>query len=130
MKQVSKLLLVLDIIVVIFIFTYYYYTKEIVGTLLLVFTALFIGMVSIILRTISKQTIQDSSDIPTSKINDGVGELGFFSPHSWVPLWLGLSSTLTMISLIFSIWLFLLVLPIFIYMLVKFIFEYHKKQHL
>jgi uncharacterized membrane protein YjjP (DUF1212 family) len=47
-------------------------------------------------------------DRPDAEIEEGSGEIGFFSPHSWWPLWLGLGSALMFLGVIFGLWLVLI----------------------
>jgi hypothetical protein len=44
-------------------------------------------------------------DRPDAEQEDGAGEVGFFSPHSWWPLWLAVSATLMFGGIIFGLWL-------------------------
>jgi hypothetical protein len=47
-------------------------------------------------------------DRPDAEVAEGAGEVGFFSPHSWWPLFTGMSAAITAIGWIFGWWLFLL----------------------
>ena len=44
-------------------------------------------------------------DRPDAEISEGSGEIGFFSPHSWWPIALAASFTVTSLGLIFGPWL-------------------------
>ena len=41
-------------------------------------------------------------DRPDAEISEGAGEMGFFSPHSWWPIFLAGSFTLTTLGLVFG----------------------------
>jgi Cytochrome c oxidase subunit IV len=45
-------------------------------------------------------------DLEDADISDGAGELGFFSPYSWAPLWCGLAAATTFLGIVFGWWLF------------------------
>ena len=47
-------------------------------------------------------------DNPDALISDGAGELGFYSPHSWWPLPVGLAATAVGLSLVIGWWLTLI----------------------
>jgi cytochrome c oxidase subunit IV len=42
-------------------------------------------------------------DYPDAEISDGAGELGFYSPHSWWPLFIALSASVTAVGV--ALWL-------------------------
>ena len=44
-------------------------------------------------------------DRPDAEIDDGAGEYGFFSPHSWWPLPTALSAAIMMLGFVFAWWL-------------------------
>jgi hypothetical protein len=44
-------------------------------------------------------------DIHDADIADGAGELGFFSPYSWAPLWCAGSAALAFLGPVFGFWL-------------------------
>jgi len=44
-------------------------------------------------------------DLDDADISDGAGELGFFSPYSWAPLWCGLAAATCFLGLVFGWWL-------------------------
>ena len=48
------------------------------------------------------------SDRGDADIEEGAGEIGFFSPHSWWPLVAAAASATLMLGLIFGWWLFVL----------------------
>jgi hypothetical protein len=48
------------------------------------------------------------SDRGDAEIEEGAGEIGFFSPHSWWPLIAASASAVLMLGLIFGWWLFVI----------------------
>src|SRR5215470_7940629 len=63
-------------------------------------------------------------DTPQGEVDEGVGELGFFSPHSWWPLFLGLAAATAAIGVAIGWWLFLMGLLATLFAAIGFVFEY------
>jgi len=63
------------------------------------------------------------------EIEEGAGEVGFFSPWSWWPLFLGASSGLAFASLAVGWWLFFIAVPFAVVAVVGFVFEYDRFSH-
>ncbi|MBM3655493.1 MAG: cytochrome c oxidase subunit 4 [Actinobacteria bacterium] len=59
-------------------------------------------------------------------ISDGAGELGFYSPHSWWPLAVGLAATAAGVGLIIGWWLTLIAVGALLVAVVGFVLEYEK----
>jgi Cytochrome c oxidase subunit IV len=68
-------------------------------------------------------------DNPESEIYEGTGELGFFSPHSWWPLFVGLSAALATIGVAVGWWLFLIGALAIILSMIGFVFEYYRGHY-
>lgn len=60
------------------------------------------------------------------EIAQGTGELGFFSPHSWWPLFVGLSGALAAVGVAIGWWLFLIGALALILSVIGFVFEYYR----
>ncbi len=65
-------------------------------------------------------------DNPEGDIAEGTGEVGFFSPHSWWPLFLGLSAAVTALGFAFGWWLVLIGLLFVVFSTIGFVFEYYR----
>ena len=59
-------------------------------------------------------------------IVEGTGELGFFSPHSWWPLFVGLAAALATVGVAIGWWLFLIGALAVILSMIGFVFEYYR----
>lgn len=68
-------------------------------------------------------------DRPDANIEDGESEIGFFSPWSWWPFYLGLAGGLAFASLAIGWWLFFIAAPLALIGIVGFVFEYSRGLH-
>jgi hypothetical protein len=68
-------------------------------------------------------------DSQEGEIVEGTGELGFFSPHSWWPLFVGLAAALATIGIAIGWWLFLLGAFSVILAMIGFVFEYYRGHY-
>ena len=60
------------------------------------------------------------------EIADGAGDLGFYSPHSWWPLPVGLSACALSLSLVIGWWLSLISLGALVVSIIGMVTEYEK----
>ena len=65
-------------------------------------------------------------DNPQGEIAEGTGELGFFSPHSWWPLFTGLACATAAIGAAVGWWLFLIGMLFIVLSSIGFVFEYYR----
>jgi uncharacterized membrane protein len=63
------------------------------------------------------------------EIYQATGELGFFSPHSWWPLFLGLAAATAAIGVAIGWWLFLIGMLLVLLATVGFVFEYYRGHY-
>ncbi|CNG09465.1 Cytochrome c oxidase subunit IV [Mycobacterium tuberculosis] len=65
-------------------------------------------------------------DDPEGEIADAAGELGFFSPHSWWPLYIALSASAVALGIVFGWWLVILGVCAAILSTIGLVFEYYR----
>jgi hypothetical protein len=65
-------------------------------------------------------------DNPEGEIIEGTGEIGFFSPRSWWPLFLGFSGAVMFVGVAFGWWLVLIGLLMVLFSSIGFVFEYYR----
>jgi cytochrome c oxidase subunit IV len=65
-------------------------------------------------------------DNPEGEIVEGTGEIGFFSPHSWWPLFLGFSGAVAFAGIAIGWWLFLIGMLMVLFSSIGFVFEYYR----
>ena len=61
-----------------------------------------------------------------AEIADGAGDLGFYSPHSWWPLPVGLSACALSLSLVIGWWLTLISVGVLVISIIGMVTEYEK----
>jgi hypothetical protein len=65
-------------------------------------------------------------DNPQGEIVEGTGEVGFFSPHSWWPLFLGVAAAVAALGFAIGWWLFLIGMLLTVFASIGFVFEYYR----
>jgi hypothetical protein len=105
---------------------YWYYSHDPTGT-----TALALGcglgaLVGVYLLFTARRIEPRPEDLEDADISDGAGELGFFSPYSWAPLWCGLSAATAFLGLVFGWWLFAIGAAFAIPSVGSMVFEYYR----
>ena len=105
---------------------YWYTSKDPTGTTAL---ALAVGLALLIgfyVLFTGRRLPRRPEDDDEGEIAQGTGELGFFSPKSWWPLFLGLSAATLVIGVAIGWWLFLIGLLFTVFSTVGFVFEYYR----
>jgi len=100
------------------------------GTSALVMTTLLAAMVTLYLGFHASKMEPRPEDRPDAEIADGAGELGFFPPYSWWPLWC--ASALAVIVYGVAIgawWLVIIGFGLGAVALSGFVFEYYRGEH-
>ncbi len=72
---------------------------------------------------------QRPEDDVHGEIEQGTGELGFFSPHSWWPLFVGMSGALAAVGVAVGWWLFLIGMLAVVLSVIGFVFEYYRGHY-
>jgi hypothetical protein len=105
---------------------YWYFSKDPTGTTAL---ALSVGLAFLsgfyILFT-GRRLPRRPEDDAQAQISEGTGELGFFSPHSWWPLFVSLAAATAAIGVAVGWWLFLIGMLFVVLAVVGFVFEYYR----
>jgi hypothetical protein len=63
-----------------------------------------------------------------AEVDEGTGELGFFPPYSWWPLFLALGASVVTLGAIFGIWLLLIGVGLTLVALTGFVLEYYVNE--
>jgi hypothetical protein len=100
------------------------------GTSALVMTTLLMAMVTLYLGFHASKMDPRPEDQKEAEIADGAGELGFFPPYSWWPLWCGASLAVCVYGVaIGAWWLFIIGVGLGALALTGWVFEYYRGEH-
>jgi hypothetical protein len=93
-------------------------------------TALALGtglgaLVGIYLLFAARRMEPRPEDRDDADISDGAGELGFFSPYSWAPLWCALAAATCFLGIVFGWWLFFIGAAFAVPAIGSMLFEYY-----
>jgi multisubunit Na+/H+ antiporter MnhC subunit len=109
---------------------YWLITGDWTGTSALTMTMLLAGMVTLYLGFHAARMDPRPEDRKEAEIADGAGELGFFPPYSWWPLW----CALTLAAIVYGValgawWLAIIGGALGAVALSGWIFEYYRGEH-
>ena len=105
---------------------YWYFSKDPTGTTALALSVALAFLTGFYLLFTGRRLPERPEDNPDGEIVQGTGELGFFSPHSWWPLYLGLAAGLAALGVAIGWWLFLIGLLAIFLTTIGFVFEYYR----
>lgn len=108
---------------------YWFVSEDPSGTSALVMTTLLGGLVAFYLGVVSRQIDPRPEDRQEAEVSDGAGELGFFPPYSWWPLWTALAAATIVVGVVIGWWLVIIGFGIGAVTLVGFVFEYYRGYH-
>jgi hypothetical protein len=109
---------------------YWFITGDWTGTSALVMSTLLVLMVSIYLGFHAARMDPRPEDRKDGEIAEGAGELGFFPPYSWWPLWCGLTLAVCVLGVALGQWwLFVIGAGIGLVALSGWVFEYYRGEH-
>ena len=109
---------------------YWFITGDPTGTSALVFTAFLVLMVTGYLGFHASRMEPRPEDRLDAEVADGAGELGFFPPYSWWPLWASLTLSTIVFGLALQAWWLAIIGGVFgVIALSGWIFEYYVGEH-
>ena len=108
---------------------YWYFSKDPTGTTALALAVLLATLIGYYTLFTGRRLPERPEDSPEGEIDEGVGELGFFSPHSWWPLFVGLGASTAAIGVAIGWWLFLIGMLATILSVIGFVFEYYRGHY-
>jgi hypothetical protein len=109
---------------------YWFITGDWTGTTALTMTTLLTLMVTIYLGFHAKRMDPRPEDRKDAEIADGAGELGFFPPYSWWPLWTAMALGCSVFAIAAGAWwLFIIGGVLGALALVGWIYEYYRGEH-
>ena len=105
---------------------YWYLSKEPTGTTALAIAVAFAVLVGFYVLFTGRRLPRRPEDDSEALIEEGTGEIGFFSPHSWWPLWVGAAAALTAVGFAIGWWLVLIGFVAIMFAAIGFVFEYYR----
>jgi len=109
--------------------TYWWISDDVTGTAALTMTTLLVALLAFFLGVVSRQIPDRPEDRKDAEVADGAGELGFFPPYSWWPLFCGGALAVCVLGIVFGWWLFIIGIGIGVFTLSGFVFEYYRGYH-
>src|SRR3954470_8801616 len=109
---------------------YWFITYDPTGTSALTMTFLLTLLVTLYLGVHASKMAPRPEDRNDAEIADGAGELGFFPPYSWWPLWTAAALGVCVYGIARGAWwLFIIGAALGGLALVGWIFEYYRGEH-
>lgn len=99
------------------------------GTTALVMTMLLAVLLAFYLGVVAKQIPARPEDRVDGEIAEGAGELGFFPPYSWWPLYCALALAVMVLGVVLGWWLFIIGCAFGAVAVCGFVFEYYRGLH-
>ena len=109
--------------------TYWFFTEDPTGTAALVMTTLLAALVTFYLAFHANKMDPRPEDRKEAEVVDGAGELGFFPPYSWWPLWCALALAVCVLGVVFGWWLFIIGVGAGSIALIGWVFEFYRGEH-
>jgi hypothetical protein len=108
---------------------YWFLSEDPTGTAALIMTTLLAALVTFYLGFHASKMEPRPEDRNEGEIADGAGELGFFPPYSWWPLWCAATVAVMVLGVVFGWWLFVIGAGLGSVALSGWIFEYYIGEH-
>jgi hypothetical protein len=107
---------------------YWYFSRDEIGTTALALTGGMAFLISFYALYTSKRVYPRPEDRLDAEIDEADPEYGFYSPHSWWPLAVAVSTVIVVLGLIFAVWLIVLGIAALVLGLVGLLFEYYRGE--
>lgn len=129
MKSEKLIFLVMGVYFVVTSSAYYLITKELVGTVALLLTAVLFFIVSTYLSIAGSKVGKRLEDDVDGEIYQGAGELGFFPPKSIWPLWVALTICVVCLGPVFGWWLTIAGIGMGLWSVTGWVFEFYRGDY-
>jgi hypothetical protein len=109
---------------------YWFIAREPVGTTALTMTLLLTSLITFYLGFHARRMDPRPEDRKDAQIAEGAGELGFFPPYSWWPLWAAMTAAVVVLGIALQLFWLAIIGSIFgLAALSGWIFEYYVGEH-
>lgn len=105
---------------------YWLVSGDAIGTTALTLSGVLGAMVAFYVLYTAKRVYPRPEDRKNAEIDEADPEYGFFSPHSWWPFVVGLSTFFIALGLVFAVWLTVFGVMLLVIALVGWLFEYYR----
>lgn len=107
---------------------YWYFSRDPIGTTALALSGGLALIIGFYVLYSAKRVYPRPEDRLDGEIDEADPEYGFFSPHSWWPLFVGLSAFIIALGLIFAVWVIVAGVTALILSLIGWLFEYYRGE--
>ncbi|MDA2986439.1 MAG: cytochrome c oxidase subunit 4 [Actinomycetota bacterium] len=107
---------------------YWWFSRDPVGTTALALSGGLAVIVGFYVLFTAKRVYPRPEDREDGEIDEADPEYGFFSPHSWWPLFIGLGAFIIALGMIFAVWVIVVGLTALLLALVGWLFEYYRGE--
>lgn len=129
MKQEAWLFGICTIFFALITPAYWFLAEDWTGTTALVMATFLALMVTLYLGVHAAKMDARPEDRVDGEIADGAGELGFFPPYSWWPLWCALAMTVCTYAVALGAWWLLLITGVLMVIAIAgWVFEYYRGE--
>jgi hypothetical protein len=108
---------------------YWYTSHDPTGTTALALAVALGFLVGFYVFITGRRTGLRPEDRPDGEISEAAGEYGFFSPHSWWPLFTAASVAIVGLGVVFAWWLAIAGLMFVVITALGFVLEYYRGVH-
>lgn len=108
---------------------YWWMSEDWAGTSALVMTFLLLVLVGFFLLVVTKQIPPRPEDRKDADIADGAGEMGFFPPYSWWPLYGAAALAVIVLGVVFGWYLAVIGVGLGVIALMGWTYEYYRGYH-
>ena len=99
------------------------------GTTALALSVCLVFLIGFYVRFTGRRLPPRPEDDREGQIAEGTGELGFFSPHSWWPLFVGTVAAVAALGMAIGWWMFLIGALATVLSMIGFVFEYYRGDY-
>ena len=130
MKAETWLFVIVTVFLVLVTPAYWFISEDWTGTSALTMTTLLTAMIALYLGFHARKMDPRPEDRQEGEIADGAGELGFFPPYSWWPLWCAMTLAVMVYgTALAEWWLVIIGGTLGAVALSGLIFEYYRGEH-
>jgi CDP-diglyceride synthetase len=129
MKVEAWIFVICSVFLIVVTPAYWLIAGDWTGTSALTMTFLLTTLIAFYLYFHARRMEPRPEDRKDGEIADGAGELGFFPPYSWWPLWCAMCLAAIALGVAIGWWLFIIGLTLGAVALSGLIFEYYRGEH-